>query len=86
VHSGVIDSTLCHGAAGIGHIYNRMYQATGHEELQARALDWLRLALANDPPAGIGFLDGQCGLALALLAASSDVWPSWDRLLFASLE
>ena len=32
--AGVVDAGLCHGAAGLAHIYNRMFQATGEPTVQ----------------------------------------------------
>jgi lantibiotic biosynthesis protein len=43
--SGVVDACICHGAAGLAHIYNRMYQATGRAELGRAAVDWLERTL-----------------------------------------
>jgi len=37
-----VDAGLCHGAAGLAHLYNRMYQATGDGQLGDHALTWLR--------------------------------------------
>src|SRR4029450_11369431 len=31
--TGVVNANFCHGAAGLAHLYNRMYQATGEPEL-----------------------------------------------------
>jgi hypothetical protein len=42
----VRDAGLCHGAAGLGHLFNRLYQATGHPELLVVARSWLERALA----------------------------------------
>ena len=39
------DAALCHGAAGNGHLYNRLFHATGREEFRQAALYWLRRAL-----------------------------------------
>jgi lantibiotic modifying enzyme len=36
----VRDAGLCHGAAGLGHLFNRMYQMTGDEELGRAARFW----------------------------------------------
>jgi hypothetical protein len=36
----VRDAGLCHGAAGLGHLFNRMYQMTGDEELARAARFW----------------------------------------------
>ena len=43
--SGVTDAGLCHGAAGLGHIFNRLYQSTGDAELASAARFWLGRAL-----------------------------------------
>jgi hypothetical protein len=48
--SGVVDNTLCHGAAGLGHIFNRLFQATGASELQGAAINWFERALAMRRP------------------------------------
>lgn len=44
--SGVVDAALCHGAAGLGHVYNRLFQASGEEPLRRAAVYWLERALA----------------------------------------
>ncbi|MCU1277366.1 MAG: Lanthionine biosynthesis cyclase LanC [bacterium] len=83
--AGVHDAAVCHGAAGVAHLYNRMYQASGDESLRAIALEWLRRALTMPLPASPGLLLGRCGVALTLLAAASELPPSWDALLLASV-
>ncbi|HSK79564.1 MAG TPA: lanthionine synthetase C family protein [Thermoanaerobaculia bacterium] len=51
---GVRDACLCHGAAGLGHIFNRFYQATGDPELLAAARLWMRRALdLREPGRGV---------------------------------
>jgi len=100
---GVVDAPLCHGAAGLAHLYNRMFQGTGDRRFLDAALPWFDRALqmkregegiggyaAWRPAEGgwsadPGFLSGASGVALALVAAASDVEPSWDRLLLASV-
>jgi lantibiotic modifying enzyme len=53
--SGVKDAGLCHGAAGLGHLFNRMYQATGDSRLAEAARDWFQRALAmRHPGRGVG--------------------------------
>ncbi len=53
--SGIEDAGLCHGAAGIGHIFNRLFQATGDERFAEAARRWLEQALAyREPGEGIG--------------------------------
>lgn len=85
--TGVRDMGLCHGALGLAHLYNRIYQAGGDELFADAARLWYRLGLemrkdsqplwAADP----GFLTGAAGVGLALLAAVTPVEPEWDRLL-----
>jgi hypothetical protein len=75
---------LCHGAAGVGHALDRIYQATGEPVLREAARAWLARAIATrdgDP----GLLDGGDGIALAITAAASNVEPAWDRCFAMSL-
>lgn len=46
----VLDAGLCHGAAGLSHIFQRIYQATGDPEIGDAALFWLRRALDMRKP------------------------------------
>lgn len=51
----VKDAGLCHGAAGLGHLFNRMFQATGEERLAGAARSWYEKALAfREPGLGVG--------------------------------
>jgi hypothetical protein len=43
--AGIVDACVCHGSAGLGHIYNRLYQATGCEALRSAAVAWLVRAM-----------------------------------------
>jgi lantibiotic modifying enzyme len=53
--AGVVDAGLCHGAAGLGHLFNRLYQATGEPLLGESARFWFERALAMHRPGhGIG--------------------------------
>lgn len=53
--SGIRDAGLCHGAAGLGHIFNRIYQATGDPELRAAAEAWICRSLDfREPGRGVG--------------------------------
>ncbi|MEM8934289.1 MAG: lanthionine synthetase LanC family protein, partial [Acidobacteriota bacterium] len=109
--SRVRDAGLCHGAAGLGHLFNRLYQATRHPDLGDAARFWFEQTLTyrdearRDETEGIGgfwaldlgddgrpekvsdpgFLGGAAGVALALLAATTDIEPRWDRLLLVSI-
>lgn len=52
---GVHDAGLCHGAAGLGHVLNRLFQATGDPELLEGARAWFDRALAyQETGRGIG--------------------------------
>ena len=102
----IADHSLCQGAAGVAHLYNRMYQATGHEGLREGARTWFRRLLDmrhdtsgvggflaylprrshGDPwVADAGLMTGAAGAALAMLAATSDVEPNWDRMMLVSV-
>ena len=102
--TGVVDAGLCHGAAGLGHLFNRLYQATDEPKLADAARYWFGRALEMRSPGSAGagfsallephsklwrpepgFLTGAAGVGLALLAATSDVEPAWDRLLLLSV-
>jgi lantibiotic modifying enzyme len=43
--AGIRDATLCHGAVGLAHLLNRLYQATGDERLAEVAQHWYAEAL-----------------------------------------
>lgn len=81
------DVGLCHGAAGLAHLFNRLLHVTGKPVFREAARFWFRWALEkvdeahlNDP----NFLEGGTGTALAFLAAVSDLEPRWDRVLLLS--
>jgi hypothetical protein len=96
---------LCHGAAGLAHLFNRLYQATGEPLLAAAASGWFARILADlgerrtaGTPAWHaeqrkhpklrwqrGFLNGDAGIGLAMLAAVSPDEPRWDHVLLVSL-
>lgn len=48
--SGLRDVGLCHGAAGIGHLFNRLHQATGEEVLARASRSWFQQAFAMRRP------------------------------------
>ena len=52
--AGVIDTGLCHGAAGLAHVFNRFYQATGVELFADAARTWFERTLEmRDPERGV---------------------------------
>lgn len=102
--SGVVNAGLCHGAAGVAHIFHRLFLATREERLARAARLWFHRTLTMRDARGFGgfraysieskekpgwradptFLMGAAGVALALLAATSDVEPAWDRGMLLS--
>ncbi|CAM3663016.1 lanthionine synthetase LanC family protein [Smaragdicoccus niigatensis] len=84
--SGVVDLGLCHGTAGVAQTMGRL--ACLDESVAPAARAWaVRLlgeAEAGKLPGEPGFLTGQAGVALALLAAAADEDPGWDRCLLLS--
>jgi lantibiotic modifying enzyme len=53
--SGVMDTALCHGAAGNAHLFNRLFQATRDPELEAAARFWFDKTLElRKPGEGVG--------------------------------
>lgn len=99
--SGVIDAGLCHGSAGLAHLFNRMYQASGDPVLADAARAWFRRTLdLRKPGEGIGgyafwvppdwqliprFVDGAAGVGLGLLGGVSSLEPAWDQFLAVSV-
>ncbi len=53
--AGITDCGICHGAVGLAHIWNRLWQASGDPRLAAAARYWFGRALAmRREDAGIG--------------------------------
>jgi lantibiotic modifying enzyme len=48
--SGVVDGGLCHGAAGVGHLFNRLFQATGDTRFATAARFWFERTLEMRRP------------------------------------
>jgi lantibiotic modifying enzyme len=87
--SGVADAGLCHGSAGLAHLFNRMHQLTAEPVLADAARFWvertLELCAAAGPAfTGSGLLEGAAGVALSLEAASTTAEPVWDQMLLVS--
>ena len=45
--AGVVDAGICHGTAGIAHIFNRLWQASGDDRFAELARYWIRYTLDN---------------------------------------
>jgi lantibiotic modifying enzyme len=78
VGCGVVDAGLCHGAAGLAHIYNRFWQASGEPIFAEAARRWIDDALAWQQP----------GVGVAGFAAFSDskLLGEADRSLLTGVE
>jgi lantibiotic modifying enzyme len=62
--AGIVDAGLCHGTAGLAHLFNRIHQATGDPELGEAALTWTRRTLDKRRPGAddgghLSFLPGE---------------------------
>lgn len=69
------DAGLCHGATGVAHIYNRMYQSEGDCRFQTAALDWYERALSMfRPGTGVG---GYCKWAAWEGKSGWEPWPAF---------
>lgn len=94
--SGVLDGGLCHGAAGLAHIYQRMYRATNDERLLQGVRHWSEILLNFESPedgycawnhpkgrsqADSSFLTGSAGIGLFLLSAVFENDMQWDAPL-----
>jgi lantibiotic modifying enzyme len=73
--SQVVDSGLCHGAAGVAHMFNRLAQATGDAALARAADAWFGHTLAIRRPEGLA------GFPRSLYNDGNPTWePSADLL------
>jgi lantibiotic modifying enzyme len=100
--SDVQGASLCHGAMGLAHLWNRLWQRYPSDALRASIEYWTTVALdMRTHPGGLagysvwrpdhdeeggdvqgpGLLAGIAGIALALVAATTDQEPVWDGFL-----
>ena len=53
--AGIVDASLCHGAFGLAHLFNRCFQASGDLEFRNAARSWIERGLAmRRPGEGVG--------------------------------
>ncbi len=75
--SGIQDAGLCHGSAGLGHLFARFYQATGETPHAEAARFWYRRALEmRRPGEGVGGY-----LAYKAMAGEEPAWRAARGLL-----
>ncbi|MFE0178477.1 lanthionine synthetase C family protein [Streptomyces sp. NPDC059002] len=75
---------LCHGLAGLLHITARWAHETKEPDLTHAATELTQHLLTSGTfvtSNGPGLLDGTAGVLLALLSATADTPPTWDRAL-----
>lgn len=77
---GTDSPTFCHGIAGLLQITLRFARDTRLPVFTDAATVLAEQILDAYEPVQPGLLDGAAGVALVLLAAATDVPPSWDRL------
>ncbi len=52
---GISDAALCHGAVGLAHVFNRIFQTTGDDRCRTASLSWFERALEmRQPGTGVG--------------------------------
>lgn len=90
--------TICHGLSGL--LLTSLRFGQNYQQFECESAELLRLILdTHDKNSTFGFRDvegcstqvdnpgfltGSCGVAMCLLAASTDIEPSWDRILLLS--
>ena len=98
--NSVIDAGLCHGAAGISHIFNRLYVDTKIDAFKEASVYWmektLEMAHFNDSLAGFktwqkdkwenhhALLVGITGIGLSILSYLNPELMNWDECLLLS--
>ena len=46
--TGVVDDGICHGTAGVAHVFHRLYRATGDETCRRAGVAWFERLLTRD--------------------------------------
>ena len=82
--TGVVDAGLCHGSAGLAHLFGLMYQMTAEAALADAARFWVERTLEQPGCNGPGLLEGTAGVALAMESACTTAEPVWDQMLLVS--
>ncbi len=65
--SGVVDACICHGAAGLAHLFNRLYQESGDIAFRDAAVKWFEDVIERQQPG-----TGVAGFSAAYLDANGD--------------
>lgn len=83
--NGVNDSMICHGSAGIAHIYNRLFYMTDIIEFKKASLYWLNvtanLELKQEGNRCFGLLEGTLGVGLVILSFFDSSHMDWDEVI-----
>ena len=75
--TGVADAGLCHGSAGLAHLFGLMYQMTAEAALADAARFWVGRTLEQSRVSTApGWLEGAAGVALAMEPACTTAEPA----------
>jgi class I lanthipeptide synthase len=92
--AGVLDATICHGAAGLVWFGSRVAARTEHPAAHRMVRDWTGyvaeqrsagpLRYGPTPVRDHSFLEGDLGVALAVLTATTGRRGAWEQLLLGT--
>jgi lantibiotic modifying enzyme len=75
-HEKIKESHLCHGTAGVAHLFNRFYNYTNNQTFRIAAIHWFDQTIENfDPKLNTGFLGWK---------GTDNGWVEFDGLLEGS--
>ncbi len=96
----VNDACICHGTAGIAHIFNKLYKRTQNHQFKIAAEYWyqktIKMSCFEDGIAGYkyhykgsfyptrGFLEGVVGTGISLMSGFYNTDFTWDECLLLS--
>lgn len=95
VKNMVLDTSICHGTAGIAIIYHDLYRKTGEKRYQETSSFWIGQTLQlyeagkmfyvteqnQYDTRRLSVLEGKAGVGLAILSVCSEIPSDWTRLL-----
>ncbi len=96
--SGVTEAGLCHGSAGVAHIYNRIFNYTNIDIFKKTSENWFKVTIdifednnysitsKNDLPPNSKYdlINGISGIGLSLISGAFSIEPKWDGCLLLS--
>lgn len=91
--TGLSNPYLCHGTAGVAHIYQQLFQVSGNPAYQQASEYWIGETITQLDALlqqeriegdGGGILNGLAGIGLALLSFSTDKKLDWSKTILLS--